>query len=148
MSFILEVLAWSLGVGVLGGLTAFYLDSIMDLGAILGELRFRLAVWYASRNGHTDIIHGLEAIKGMDDYAERLDGANELYWMLAGRLQEGKAFSWWTGWICQVCMASRVTFAYWMFFLIALLKSGASAGLIFVSLLIALTTSNFIISKI
>lgn len=148
VDFLMFALGGGIIVGVTSALLGKYLDSIMDYGSILGGVRYWLAIRYAINNGYDGIARLLDETKYMEDYHERLERMNNLYWMLAGTLQRGKAFSWFTGWICIVCLTSRIVGILWLLSIPMLLKFGASAVGIFVMLLIATVVANLTVQKI
>lgn len=135
-------------LGALSAIIGKYLDALLDYGSILGSIRFKIALWYAGRAGEKKLIYQLVNATSIEDYHERLETINAIYWQLTGRLQRGRAFSWFTGWICIVCLTSRVALLAYLLSIPILLKLGAGLLGIFIALIVALGLSNAIVSKL
>ena len=114
----------SVFVGYMSALITRFLDSLLDYGMLLGRLRYALARYYA-RDDH-DLQCELTDAALIDDFAERMDAVNTVYWKIAARR------FWFTGWVCIKCFAARVCVVLYALSALVMLNFDISVVSIFV----------------
>ena len=140
MTVVNVALVWGVAfvVGYFAAYLSRYIDNLLDYGSLLGAVRYRLARWYTRRNRNLRRV--LQNAVEAEDYFERAQEVNNAYWLIA------RHNFWFTGWVCIVCLSSRVSLVLWLVVLPTLLKSGAPLWSIFTSVIITLVTTFTLIS--